>query len=403
MKPVVLLTTTVSWPAPARLLAAFSVGGCTVRAHCPDDHPLLQSRYLDRASRFDGHRPQESLLQAITVTCPDLIVPCDDAAVVDLLHLYSSPGSKAADIAGLIAKSLGDPESYPTLLSKRMFLNAASGMGIAVPDTILLQDEADLARAVRAIELPAMLKRDRTTGGTGVRVVRTVEEALRLFRSWQSPDGVQAEITLQRLVAGTPATTAFASWRGRVLALISADVLVTERDNGPSSVIRRIDDPDMANAAEKIANRFGLSGLQGLDFVRDRTGKVHLIECNPRATATCYLPFGASRDLPAALAGCLTTDAVPARPSIAGDVVAFFPQEWARDPFSPWLRTAFHDVPRDDPGVRALLQRWANRARLRRRVRDVLRAPARLLHALRDRGFPPLGANFVNGISAVDD
>jgi hypothetical protein len=27
------------------------------------------------------------------------------------------------------------------------------------------------------------------------------------------------------------------------------------------------------------------------------------------------------------------------------DVIALFPQEWLRDPQSPFLRTAYHDVP----------------------------------------------------------
>jgi hypothetical protein len=40
---------------------------------------------------------------------------------------------------------------------------------------------------------------------------------------------------------------------------------------------------------------------------------------------------------------------------VAGDVVALFPQEWMRDPASPYLTNAFHDVPWDDP---ALIRAW---------------------------------------------
>ena len=53
--------------------------------------------------------------------------------------------------------------------------------------------------------------------------------------------------------------------------------------------------------ARRIAARFGLSGLQGLDFVRDEEGLPHLIEINPRATQICHLALGS--DLPAALLG----------------------------------------------------------------------------------------------------
>jgi hypothetical protein len=37
--------------------------------------------------------------------------------------------------------------------------------------------------------------------------------------------------------------------------------------------------------------------------------------------------------------------------------IALFPREWLRDPASPWLTEAFHDVPWDDPEVvRACVQ-----------------------------------------------
>jgi hypothetical protein len=31
------------------------------------------------------------------------------------------------------------------------------------------------------------------------------------------------------------------------------------------------------------------------------------------------------------------------------DAIALFPQEWSRDPVSPWLQSAYHAVPWDDP------------------------------------------------------
>jgi hypothetical protein len=33
------------------------------------------------------------------------------------------------------------------------------------------------------------------------------------------------------------------------------------------------------------------------------------------------------------------------------ELVAMFPNEWRRDPDSPFLSSALHDVPWDDPGV----------------------------------------------------
>jgi hypothetical protein len=163
---------------------------------------------------------------------------------------------------------------------------------------------------------------------------------------------------LQHFVPGTPATTAFACWQGRVLASVHMDVLETVRPNGPASVMRRIHCPHMELAALRLAERFGLSGLHGLDFIRDPDGRVHLIEINPRATPTSALALGPGRDPTAALAASVSPSIQGARPAPTDNpVIALFPQEWRRNPDSDWLRTAHLDVPWDDPAVlRACLE-----------------------------------------------
>ncbi len=159
-------------------------------------------------------------------------------------------------------------------------------------------------------------------------------------------------VNLQAFVPGRPATSAFACWKGRVLASIHMDVLETLYPRGPATVMRRIDCPRMEQAAVQLAERFGLSGLHGLDFVRDKKGQPHLIEMNPRATQASAFALGPGHDLAAALAGCVTPAARWPRPLLTENpVIALFPQEWRRDPQSPWLHSAYPDVPWDDPGV----------------------------------------------------
>jgi predicted ATP-grasp superfamily ATP-dependent carboligase len=120
-------------------------------------------------------------------------------------------------------------------------------------------------------------------------------------------------------------------------------------------VLRRIENAQMDEAATRLAAHFGLSGLHGLDYIRDDQGQMHLIEINPRSPQTSYLSFGAGHDLVAALVARVDGHARPPRPRVAADTVALFPQEWMRDPASPYLTSAFHDVPWDDP---ALIRAW---------------------------------------------
>ncbi len=144
----------------------------------------------------------------------------------------------------------------------------------------------------------------------------------------------------QRFISGKPATSAIACRDGQVLAAIHMDVVQMHGETGHASVIRRVDCAEMDRAARLIAARFKLSGLHGLDYMRDGEG-VHLLEINPRATQICHLTLGEGRDLPAALLDAQGTRG-PVSPS---DLIALFPQEWKRDAGSAYLtRCAFRDV-----------------------------------------------------------
>jgi len=113
------------------------------------------------------------------------------------------------------------------------------------------------------------------------------------------------------------------------------------------------------SAAEKIARRLNLSGLCGLDFMLEAaTGHAYLIEINPRSTQVGHLSLGPGRDIPAALFAAVTgQEPHTAAPLTTNDTIALFPQEWIRDSASPYLRSAYHDVPWEEPElIRACIQ-----------------------------------------------
>jgi hypothetical protein len=221
-----------------------------------------------------------------------------------------------------------------------------------------------------------VLKIDSTWGGQGVAIVGNRDEACRSFdRMAAQPPLANAlrrlvldrdpstlvealrrsrrTVTVQDHVAGTPANRAIACWRGKVLAGISVEAIHTQHPTGPATVVRVIDNTQMTDAAERLARRLGLSGLWGLDFmIEAATGRVYLVEMNPRATPVCHLPLGPASDLPAALCTAVI-GAAPARPreAIRPGVHALFPGEWQRDPASAHLLGAQHDVPWGEPGL----------------------------------------------------
>src|SRR3954471_13105830 len=368
----ILLSTTVSWTSTARHASGFALAGCEVEALAPARAPVRLSRYVSRSYVHRSLSVLASLRGAIRKAKPDLVVSCDDRAVSYLLRLYESEPA-GSDIARVIARSLGKPQQYRSLMARETFLRNAAELGIRVPETLPVTNRDALQAAIGATGLPAVLKADGTWGGEGVSIVRTMEEALVAFLKLANPPGrlrsvarairrrdghwlisalapSKRAISIQKFIAGRPAASAFAAWKGEVVSAVCYDVLSADSSIGPPSVIRQIDCAEITRATRLIAQHHGLSGLHGMDFIRDEAGHVHLIEINPRATQGGTLPFGAGRAVPAGPASCVMPPARP-RPAIANDTVVFFPGEWLRNPASTYLGTAHHDVPEDDPLV----------------------------------------------------
>jgi hypothetical protein len=369
MAPRILLVTTVDWPSSARLAGAFAGVGAHVEAAFPAGHVIRDSRFLSGRHGYTAVAPLTSVTRAIAAAAPDLLVPCDDRAVDQLVRLAGGPWH------ALIARSLGVPQNYDVLMARAPFIDAARAAGIPAPDTITVPHESALDAALDRVGFPAVLKADGSWGGGGVAMARNREQAHAAFRRFATaPSRLRSvvravkrrdihflremvrpremTVSVQRFVAGQPATSAFACWKGRVLAAIHMEVLESLGSTGPASVMRRLDCPRMDSAAIRIAERFGLSGLHGLDFIRDAAGQPHLIEINPRATQASAFALGPGHDLAAALAGCIAPLAQGARPAVTDNpIIALFPQEWRRNPASDWLRSAYLDVPWDDPAV----------------------------------------------------
>lgn len=360
MQPKILLTTTVDWPAAARLAGAFAQLDATVEAVFPQGHVLAVSRYLKRGHLYRPLHPLTSLARAIEAADPDRIIPCDDRALAQLLALLEND----PDIYTLAVRSLGDLDSYPLIMARSTSIALARAEGVAAPLTSAIPDEDGLPQALGEVGLPCMLKADRSWGGGGVILVRTEEEARRAFRRLRGPPARlrslmracwrkdlhyvaqawaprQSAVSAQAFVPGEPATSVFACRDGDLLASLHMDVVEWSGATGPASLMYRTDCPRMEEAARRIARRFRLSGLIGLDFVRDEDGVPQLVEINPRATQICHLALGP--DLPAALLG-----AAPRVPVTVKKLIALFPQLLARKQSSPEV---YDDVPWDDPAL----------------------------------------------------
>jgi hypothetical protein len=293
--------------------------------------------------------------------------------VTQLLQLHDEAEHPA--LAELIERSFGDLSAYPRLTKRHSFISEARMIGVTAPPSMAVVDEEQLREALALFGFPAVLKTDESWGGDGVAPVDNMDEALQAFNRFATPVNPLREmaramkrrdahflasarkrkmraISVQKFISGRPATSSFACWQGEIVGINHFDVIETAGARGPATVVRRVNCPWMESAARKIAGHYQLSGLHGLDFMRDADGIAHLIEINLRATPTSYMTLGLDHDPTAGLlTAALGHPAMPRPATTEDETIALFPQEWQRDPDSPYLATAFHDAPWDDPAL----------------------------------------------------
>lgn len=358
---------------------ALASAGCEVDAVCPAGHPLRRTGSFRRAYVYRGLAPLRSFAQAIAKTHPDFIISGDDLATRHLHSLHAQEvrdGKANSPLAALIERSLGAPKSFLFLDARADFIHLAQQEGVRVPATQVIQNSDELTQCVGRMGLPIVLKANGTSGGVGVRVARTLAEAERALEELQAPPLLaraakralvnhdktllwpslsrrRRVVNAQAFVDGREATSTVACWKGAVLASLHFEVVNKTSSAGHATVVRLIEHAEMSAAAEAMVRRLKLSGMYGFDFMLERgTENAYLIEINPRATQVGHLTLGPGRDLPAALCAALSEKAVQPAPKVTdNDTIALFPQEWIRDPQSEFLKSAYHDVPWNEPAL----------------------------------------------------
>jgi len=394
--PVVLVASTCAWPSVPKLAIALAGASCTVAALAPANHPLNLTQAVSRRFRYSANRPLRALADAIAGAAPDLIIACDERVVEHLHRLHARTADHA--VRRLIERSLGNPEFYARTASRQFVIDLAAVHGISAPETQTLGGLADLRAWAETRPPPWVLKVDGSWGGLGVRVVSSLAEAERAFHQlsrpvrplyalrrlilsrdpfWLTPwlhqpprpdpvhsgpagVGGSSRITVQRYIQGRPANCVITAWNGAALDGVAVDVIASEGETGPASVVRLAADPAMLIVGARIIQELGLSGLIGFDFlVEAETGRLFLLEMNPRPTPISHLRLGAGHDPIGALVAQVSGRPAPDYPAeTVRDTIALFPQADLQLPGHPILAEAYHDTPLQDPRlVRALLRR----------------------------------------------
>ena len=400
----VLLISSIRWPVTAKLALAFLRHGCKVQVVCPRDHPFCFISGISKIYRYRGRDSLQSLYEAITLACPELLVPCDDGVVWQLHQLHRTK----PELRLLIERSLGAPAGYETVAGRAKLMQIAQELHVRAPETKEIRDATDLRTWFSAPGVAGgrsgVLKLDWTCGGKGVQIARSLAEAEQALATMRRPATLMTALgrwllihdamafwkwknhrrpvmTLQQLVKGRPANTMLACREGRVLAMLTVEVLCAQSSTGTALVVRQIENDEVRTAAELIAQRLQLSGFHGLDFmIENETGDAYLIELNPRCTQLGHLQTATQGDLVGVFCGAFDdtgllqgNGAIQNEGAIHEETIAFFPEALFSNPKCPYLPTSYIDVPWEEPRLAIELMRgdWRDRGLLARLYRAI--------------------------------
>ena len=378
----ILLVCLENWISHARLNRALRDGGFAVAVLAAPGDFVTLSRFVER--RFDLRavpgRPGAqdtlgSLQDAIEAFRPRFLLPADERTVrlfrlIAAVDDRSRPRELSDRTLRLVRRALGTAASHAIRRQRHALMELATRTGIRMPPQTAVTTPAEARAFAAAVGYPIVLKAEDTVGGQGVRVCddeTALAPAIAALRPATATE--QPPLIAQAFIPGRSAARNVVAVEGESLGGFSNVKLTTHPGpRGPGAVNQFIRHPDMDEAMRKTVAGFGFTGIGvGCFVIDDRDGSAWLVEFNPRPGSHVHF---------APLWGFEMCKALHARLSGTGEVfgegepttliVAKFPNEWMRDPASPYLRTAYHDVPWDDPDLLAAEIRFATEAMARR-------------------------------------
>ncbi|CAO3400855.1 ATP-grasp domain-containing protein [Azospirillum palustre] len=337
----------------ARMPAALKAAGFRVFVICPKNSLLEFCDQIDGRHCFSPELAADDLTviaaRAAAQFRADIVIGCEEAAVRVLGLAGRLQERVKADSAD--ARNLRFVQAWcsddPWEEKRSRCVEMAAAAGVRTPRQVAVDPHRTAVADLAALGEPLLLKYDGSSAGRGVLFASSAGQALAMAAS-RSDEYPDRQAVAQEFVRGRAASVSFCALGGKTLEGFAYTVLRHEpAPFGPASVIELTPHPGLIDMAHRMVEVTGYSGFGGIDAILPDDGSPPVfLEFNARPTQTTHLGNLAGSDLCRAMACALAGDpydAVLGRTS--GRQVALFPSEWARDPTSPYLTSAHHDVP----------------------------------------------------------
>ena len=209
----------------------------------------------------DPDRVRRDVDQVAAARDVGLVVPGDGRAV----RLLGQLGRLRAP-----SYPVPDPLTFDRLADKWRFAGLCSALGLRAPPSRLYQRREELAGdlAGGALATPLVVKPTDQSGGRGVHVLRSPADARLVRRLSYRP------LLVQPFVDGQDICLSAFCRAGRILHH------VVYRKRGADCIFESSD--ELVELAGQVIAHVGHDGVINFDARLDGTGRIHMIECNPR-------------------------------------------------------------------------------------------------------------------------
>jgi predicted ATP-grasp superfamily ATP-dependent carboligase len=366
----VLLIASIDSVGVTRLPGIFSGAGFRVVLLASDRLAVSNSRFV--AERIGCARGAEATVRATQDHLARNGGRYHSVVIADEPALNSALATDSRDwLQGWFPVPLSHP--YPERIrSKVAFLKDSREAGIPVPRFEVCADVAQLRSAAEHIGYPLFVKSSHGFAGSGLFYARTPAE----LEAQLAKANFDEPVLVQEEMSGDTGSIPVLYDHGKPVCWFSYLMKISWPTRFSSACAVEISAvPEAENLVVQVGRLTQFNGLCGLDFMRDPvTGRVALLEFNPRPLPTCYLGPYAGVNFSRALAAVGSAGCKAQKPDRAGKAIDLFPQALYRalDHTEPvrFFR-AFADAPWSDPLLTA--------AHLRRLATHQIPEPVRKL------------------------
>lgn len=345
------------WTSPPRTARQLTLHGAEVCVIAPPGSYTALTRFKAADILMPAAEISRKLPAIVCAMAEEFrahsILASDNAAFTYLAQLITRVDALGAseETRALLRRSMPDAALAPIVAQDSVFITAQHGGPCPPPETIADPSLDEALQFAAQFGFPLVVKRDSYAAGKGVTICVNDSELRTALGA------MHGRFVLQRHVCGDVHGVAVAGVSGTSAgAICFAKHQVWPEPHGAATVIRHAPRPDIIADACRLFELYGLNGYAGFDYIVDPDGRAHLIEVNPYIVeghiSAC---FGC--DLTAAFLAAVRGQPAPQPAPPRHELVAFFPNEWRRNPASPYLHTAHHDTPWDDPDLFAAMVR----------------------------------------------